>query len=153
MIQNTKITLDAKLTDSNLGVLLANVQRLEEEKPEEPAAEKAVQIDLLVLENTTVAVNLPQLRQSVPDIHLGRIEMRDIGRKEDTVTIAEAIGQVLEEILKSVMQSGVDLPGNMMDILEDTLKGVPLEGARDILEGATRGLNDTLRGLGGRERE
>ncbi len=92
------------------------------------------------------------LNGGLPTIHL-----KDIGKKSNGATAAEVADQLMSEISKSATKVVSSLGvGKMMDAAEGVMKGAEkmLEGgggdAKKLLEGATKGVGDSLKGVFGK---
>ena len=93
-----------------------------------------------------------EMNASLPSIHL-----KDIGKKSNGATAAEVADQLLTEINKSatkvVSSMGV---GKMMDAAKGAMGGATkmMEGsggdAKKMLDGATKGIGDSLKGVFGK---
>lgn len=141
--------------ETNIGVIERNAtggeKKAEKAKPDggakapeakggekaEKAEEEKIIIDHLLIDNVTVQLGpLP--------IPMPKIELRDIGRKSNGVTMAEAWDQVYDQISKNFNALGINLNGLIdglgTEALNQALKSVDptklleAKGVKDVLE-------------------
>lgn len=162
-VSGTEITMEAKRGGSNLQDLMNNASRLSQKEKEEPPAEKksekAFKIEKVIVEQTTARVAIPFLGGQTLDVPLPRVEMENLGGKNERVTPAEAIELFLAEILGSIQSAGASiLPGDVLASLGDSLKALPSEVVGQLkqapeavtgaVQDAAKGVGDTINSVG-----
>jgi uncharacterized protein YjbJ (UPF0337 family) len=158
-VTGSDIILEREGTTSNLQQLMANAQRLssgEEPPPDEPEGKKMV-IRRLVVDGTTVGVQLPVLNQNL-SVQVPDIEAEDIGGEGEEVTPAEALQEFIALILEAITRAGdgilpaeflqdingqlSNLSGELQDRLGDL--GSQFEGALEGVRGSVEGAPDQV---------
>ncbi len=130
------VNLEKREGKANYSVILANLGRFEsgEPAPDQPPAEeggKRMVIHKLLIEDITVHVDLLPVGGSLTrqEITIPRIEMQDIGSDTDKgVLISEISSIVLKAVLKSVIDSGIQLPGDVLKDLSGSLANLDSVG-------------------------
>ena len=107
VIEGPEFVYETKLTSSNIGKILDNVNKFTgpsapEEKSSGPA--KKIIIKHFVLEKAMVAVSAGGVTLPVP---VPRLELNDIGVKNGGDTPAQATAEVLQQVLGSVSKSAI----------------------------------------------
>lgn len=149
LISGGKLTLEQGRDGSNLSVIQRSAARFagREGKAEPPAAkaDKHIVIDHLVLENLKVGVSATAMRGQDLTFPLPRIDMHDLGAEEPT-TVAEAIREVLGEILRETVAAGAGvLPVGLTQSLRDALQAGAESGRS--LGGALKRVGESAGGL------
>lgn len=123
-ITESDIILDRKVSSSNLQDLMANAGRFSSQEKKE--SEKAMKIEKVLVEGTTVRVALPLSGGRTIGVGVPDIEMNDIGGQKDKVTPAEALQEFLGRILAAIGSAGSGiLPNDLLSGIGDSLKGLP----------------------------
>ncbi len=146
-ISGSHIILEKSASSSNLQVLLANAQRLaaggeDAPPPEDEASEKKMVIEKLLIDATTVGVQVPVLDKTF-NVDLPDVEKENIGGGEgEQVTPAEAMQEILAILLEQIREAGTGiLPGDLLNDLGDTLRTLPAD-----LRGRVGDTTERLRG-------
>ncbi len=164
-LSQSDIVLEKKGTSSNLQDLMRNAQRLASGEGKEPppsedeAAGKKMVIEKLLIDGTTVGVQVPLLEQTYR-VELPDVEKENIGGgDEEKVSPAEAMQEILAILLEQIREAGAGiLPGDLLNSLQDSLRSLPadlrgrvgetterLRGSVDsALEGLTSGSKDSV---------
>ncbi len=127
---------------------------------------KKVIIEHLYLRNGKIGVSADFLKGKSLTADLPTIHLKNIGKRSNGATAAEVADQLMSEISKSATKVVSSLGvGKMMDAAKGALKGAEkmlkeggatkmLEGgggeAKKMLEGATKGIGDSLKGVFGK---
>jgi len=127
---------------------------------------KKVIIEHLYVRDGKIGVSADFLQGKEMNAALPTIHLKDIGKKSNGATAAEVADQLLSEISKSATKVVSSLGvGKMMDAAKGAMKGAEkmlkeggatkiLEGgggdAKKMLEGATKGVGDSLKGVFGK---
>lgn len=162
LLSGPKITLEQGLRNSNLKQLIRNASRLvpeggdeaePEEEPEAPeGASKMIRVDLMTLENTTVAVSAPILRGKEFSYTLNNFELTNIGGEGNHLSVPKLLKAILTEILKQSVKGGEGtLPTELQAVLSTDIGG-SLDGAksqvRDALDTAAESLKEKAGEIG-----
>lgn len=119
---------------------------------------KKVIIEHLYMRNGKIGVSADFLQGKELNADLPTIHLKDIGKKSNGATAAEVADQLMSEISKSATKVVSSLGvGKMMDTAKGALKGAEnmlKEGgggdAKKMLEGATKGVRNSLKGVFGK---
>ena len=119
---------------------------------------KKVIIEHLYLRNGKIGVSADFLKGKSLTADLPTIHLKNIGKKSNGATAAEVADQLMSEISKSATKVVSSLGvGKMMDAAKGALQGAEKmlkEGgggdAKKMLEGATKGMGDSLEGVFGK---
>lgn len=129
------VNLEKREGKANYSVILANLGRFESSDPAPPQAPaeggKRMVIRRLLIEDITVHVDLLPVGGSLTQrqITIPKIEMQDIGSDSDRgVLISEISAIVLKAVLKSLIDSGIQLPGDMLRELSGGLANLESVG-------------------------
>ena len=133
-IDGAAITCEQKgLKDNNLRTLLRNIEAFAGSGGGKDSQTKVI-IDKFSFTNGTVAVKAPGLGETT--LPVPAVELTGIGQKSSGVTMAEAIPQLLNPIIKqtlgAVATANLKVPGLDKDALLGGLK----DGTAGLLEGA-----------------
>jgi len=155
LVKGARITLEQGLTSSNFSHLVKNASRLSGDSSakegKEEQTSKSIVIDSVILEDARVAVSSPVLQGKDIGFPLPRIEMKEIGRDGDEVTVAQAIQVFLAEILKATLKAGGGLiPEDLSGMVQGTLgtAGKAGEAIGDQLKEDGETLGDGLKSAG-----
>jgi uncharacterized protein involved in outer membrane biogenesis len=132
----------------------------------EAKGSKKVIIENLYLRDGKIGVSADFLQGKELNADLPTIHLKDIGKKSNGATAAEVTDQLMDEITKSATKVVSSLGvGKMMDAAKGALEGAEkmlkeggatkmLESgggdAQKMLEGATKGVGDSLKGVFGK---
>ncbi len=148
ILMDPSITLEQKLSGSNLKQLQKNASRFssgekadtqtEETAPEEEGDGKKVIIDLVKVEGTRMQVH-SNLLDEPKGVTIAPFEMTDFGRGNNAITVGQATAKFLTEVLKRTVTASADvLPddvteklGEGLDVLDSTVK----EGTKGVVGG------------------
>ncbi len=128
--QGIEVSLEKRDGKANYKVILDNLGRFESgaPAPQEPVAEKKggkrLVIRKLLIEDVKVSVDLLPIGGSLTrqDVTIPKIEMTNVGSDSDRgVLVADVAGIVIKAVLKSIIDSGIDLPGDMLKELSGGL--------------------------------
>ena len=119
---------------------------------------KKVIIENLYLRDGKIGVSADFLKGKSLNADLPTIHLKNIGKKSNGATAAEVADQLMSEISKSATKVVSSLGvGKMMDAAKGALQGAEKmlkEGgggdAKKMLEGATKGMGDSLKGVFGK---
>lgn len=148
-VSEPDIIYDRKVNTSNIDDLLANASSAEEEEAAPEEARKQLVIEKVLVEGSTIQVGLPFTEGRTMKANVPNIEINDIGKKNDRVSPAEAMKEVLDEMLAAFAKVGADrLKGG-----EDAVEKAADEAAGAINEAADE-VKEKLGGLlGGKKSE
>ena len=137
IIQAPEFIYETKLTSSNIGKILDNVNKFagsSEPAKQESASTKKIEIKRFVLEGAVVSVSAAGMTMPVP---VPRMEITDIGTAKGGVLPAEAAAEVLKRVLASVSQAAVTAiakdPAKFGKDAEDAVKKLG-SGLKGLLE-------------------
>lgn len=174
-IDGLKVSLEQRMTESNLGHLIRSSSRFgsEEETPmetEEAPEEvgKPMLIKLVEINGTKVALSSKTLNGTEVSIPIPDFEIKDIGQEKDTPPIAEGMRRLLTGILVACMdnltegvpgqvkaamggtvESALGAVGESVDGLKDSGKevdGAVLDAGKGVTDGVRKGLGGLLKG-------
>lgn len=139
VIANADVTYELGLKGSNLGVIQKNVERntkgggasAKEGKAPENGGKKLV-IDDLIIKDATVHVSAKGLKGNAVPVPLPDIHLQGIGRKSNGASPAEAVGQVLGALTKSVSAA---------------VAKVDVGGAAESIKKGAKSAGEALKGL------
>lgn len=153
-MKNASVTLEQKLSGSNVSKLIDNASRLQGEKKEEPkekpaASEKKIKIEKILLEGTKAGVVAPFTGGKALSVPIPRIEMNDLGGNKEPMNIPQAISAFFKEIVKAILSSGKNiLPADF-----DKQLGAAFSGATEAVgkagEKVMDSVGDAAKGIGG----
>jgi hypothetical protein len=112
---------------ANYSVILENMGRFERGEKAPPPAEregKRLIINRLLIEDINVTVDLLPVGGNLTrqQVHIPRIELHDIGSDTDRgVLVSQVSGIVVKAVFKSLIDSGIQLPGNILNELSGGL--------------------------------
>lgn len=136
VIRAPQFVYETRLTSSNLGAILAHVNKVagatERAALAADAPERRFAIKRLVVEDARVSIAALGVGATVP---VPPIEILDLGSEERGVTGAEAATIVLRRVLDSVVRAAVESAGR---------RGLDLGGAAERTGEAVRGLLDRV---------
>ncbi len=141
-IDRLQVTLEQGMGSSNLGKLTENASRFQggqetkEEKPAasegEKAAQKKIVIDRVAIQDAKVGLSAPLLQGKAVSFSIPQMELKDIGKKGDGATAAEAIALLVREILAQAIRAGGNLiPADLAGMLSKSLGGA-MEGIGNV---------------------
>lgn len=148
-----KITYELSGGKSNIQALADNVTQLagkeqaaqqgrKDAGKEEPASKQKIQIDNLLIKGGEVTLAVTGLGGEVMTVPLPEIHMTGIGADDDGASPAEAFGQIMAEINKSVTGAASGVLGGLKKGLEQGAEQLK-QGAEDMkkeVEGLGQGL-------------
>lgn len=154
-MKNASVTLEQKLSGSNISKLIDNASRLQGEKKEnEPkekpaASDKKIKIEKILLEGTKAGVVAPFTGGKAIAVPIPRIEMNNLGGNKEPMNIPQAISAFFKEIVKSILSSGKSLlPADF-----DKQIGAAFSGASEVVgkagEKVIDSVGDVTKGIGG----
>ena len=154
-MKNASVTLEQKLSGSNISKLIDNASRLQGEKKEEApkekqaASDKKIKIEKILLEGTKAGVVAPFTGGKALAVPIPRIEMNDLGGNKEPMKIPQAIGAFFKEIVKSILSAGKSiLPADF-----DKQIGAAVSGATEAVgkagEKVLDSVGDAAKGIGG----
>jgi hypothetical protein len=114
-VENPEFIYETKLISSNLGTILDNIEKSTGSDSPQPATSpsdgstKKIIIRHFVLDGAKVTVAVGNTSLVVP---LARLELTDIGVAKGGVTPAEAVAEILPQVLKLVTQTAVATLGD-----------------------------------------
>ncbi len=146
LLSGPKVTLEQGLRNSNLKQLIKNASRLVPEGDGEPAPEeeadapegasKMIRVDLMTLENTTVAASAPILQGQEFTYTLNNFELTNIGGEGNHLSVPKLLTKVLTEILKQSVKGGQgNVPPELQAVLSTDIGG-NLDDAKSQVRGA-----------------
>jgi len=107
IIQGPKFVYETKLTSSNIGKILDNVNKFagsSEPPAKDTSPGKKIEIKRFVLEDAVVAVSIGGATIPVP---VPRMELTNIGTAKGGVLPSEAAGEIMNRVLAAVSQAAV----------------------------------------------
>jgi hypothetical protein len=123
-----EITFEGGLGGNNLSKILANIQGQDEKDKQattkkEQSSSKKIQVDDILISGGKINVNTSLLGGKGTSLSLPEIHLSNLGQGGDGITPAELSEKilhiVLEDTLKAVAQSGVDLGKDMTGALKN----------------------------------
>jgi hypothetical protein len=160
-VEGPEITLEQGLRSSNIGVIRKNVEQFvgtgggaeepgDDDEGDAGAGGRRVRIDRLVISGARLSVSTPALMGRAVSLSVPEIELTDLGKETEPMTIAEALDLVLATVTRTVLEvagSSVDL-GKYADSLKVGLGGVgeAAEGVQKEAEGVIKGIKGILGG-------
>lgn len=160
-IDAPKITYERTLKTSNIKTILDHVKALAgddrgdtkepEETPEKPASDKPAKkiiIKKIALTNTSALVTTSLISTKGATVTVPDIILTDIGTEKNGATSAEAVQEILTQVLNSVIKAYKD--GDALDAIK--VNGKSLEEAADALKNSGKSLEEateTVKGLKG----
>lgn len=132
-ISDPTMVIERRSGTTNLQALLDNASAQAEEDeqdstpPEEKQpSEKAVKIERVLVEGTTVKAVIPMSAGKDVSLTLPTLEMTDLGGQKEKTTPAEAMRIFIAEILSETTQVGGDLiPEDMLAGINESIEGLP----------------------------
>ena len=135
LIDGPELTFEAGTSGSNLSRIQKNVEAYSPSEPKEKAeAQRKVEIGLVRVTNGKVTAMLPQLRQPPIEKALPDLELRDIGKKGEGATVAEAGKQ----IIGAMASAAVKASGGAEELLKRGAQALGGEAGKSV---------DKVRGL------
>ncbi len=107
VVENPEFTYETTLLSSNLGAILANIERATGGPQPTPAADepaKKIIIRHFVLEGAKVTVTVGKTSLELP---LAKLELHDVGAAKGGVTPAEAAKEIAPQVLAMVTKTAV----------------------------------------------
>ena len=152
-IDAPEVTYEMGLSGSNIGKIQENVEAFagppsKEEDPEEDEAEgKKIQINHFVFKNAKIGLSAKLLQGSQLSVPLPSVELHDIGKESDGVSIAQAAKEVFTPLTKQITAvasaaltgakelaaSGVDAAKKAGGVVTDTAKGA-VQGVKGLFK-------------------
>jgi hypothetical protein len=146
-VEGPEITYEAAFGGSNIGKILENIQAVAsggQTDPNQPGAQKALQVDEFVISGAKLNVTASVLGGSAMTLPLPEIRLTDLGQGEKGITAAElsakAFGEVVEAAAKAVAANAMKIGGNVTQTAEDV--GTDL---KDRAKKATSGVTDIFK--------
>lgn len=143
---------------ANYEVILENLKRFESEEPDPEGTSHPFVIEEVRVTNIMVHTNLaPVIGQlTTMDIELDEIVLQDVGSEGKPVGLDKVIALVIQAVFASIVQSGIELPGDILNGLGEGLEqlvsleaaGVIVDGAVEIIGGTVEGVGKGLEGIG-----
>lgn len=141
-IDQLQVTLEQGMGSSNLGKLVENASRFQaapgakEEKPAasegEKTAQKKIVIDRVTIRDAQVGLSAPLLQGKAVSFSIPQMELKDIGKKGNGATAADAIALLVREILAQAIRAGGNLiPADLAGMLSKSLGGA-MEGMGNV---------------------
>jgi hypothetical protein len=146
-VQGPEITYEAAFGGSNIGKILENIKAVAasgQTDPNQPGAQKALQVDEFVISGAKLNVTASVIGGSAMTLPLPEIRLANLGQGEKGITAAElsakAFGEVVEAAAKAVAASAVKLGGDVTKAAENV--GAD---AKDRVKKATSGVTDLFK--------
>lgn len=145
VIEAPLVSVVGKGLETNLGAVLANAETEGSAEPDgEPgAASKRFRVDLIRITDAQFEYEFPGVQPG--KVTLPTIEIRDIGNEQGgTVMLADIFVQILRSMASEATRiSGVDLPDELEDALQDMVSGSEaVKGVGDLLKVFGESLSD-----------
>lgn len=123
-----EINLEKRDGKANYKVILDNLGRFEsgEAAPADEEGGKRLMIRKLLIEDVQVSVDLMPIGGSLTrqNVTIPKIEMENVGSDDQGALVSEVMGVVIKAVLKSIVDSGMQLPGNMLKEIAGGLDGL-----------------------------
>ncbi|MGN0867322.1 MAG: AsmA family protein [Oligosphaeraceae bacterium] len=156
LVEKPAITYEVGLGESNIGVILKNVDKFaatfeKEEKtkketsPEEEKAGKKVVIDEVSVSGGQVRLSATILQGNAAPIPLPTVTLHDLGKESDGVSPVAATREVLTKVLGSVTEVGKKALDSLGDGAKKAAEALG-DGAKKAGEALEKGM-DKLRNL------
>lgn len=155
-IKGPEITIDTKLTKTNLGEILDQVEKSTgggkkptEDTKGQSAASKKLKIQEITITDGKLRVANSALVGAGVAVPIPTIVIHDVGTGEnkDETDMAGVLTRIIAEMLKAAGNVASQLPGEVGDLVKGAAKdagGVLQKGAEGVLKGA----GDAVKGIG-----
>ena len=156
-IVEPRITLEQDISKSNIKRLIDNASRFETggageseagSKESQEAASKVI-IDKVRVDNAQITVASSLLPKNI-EFRLPTLELNDIGKEGEGVTVAKAITIFLQKVLTSSLAAGKGvIPDNVAEVLGTGAQAVEqvLDTGKETVSTVTEGVKQGLTGL------
>jgi len=149
-IDAPEVTYEMGLSGSNIGKIQENVEAFSgpsSEEEEDEAEGKKIQINHFVFKNAKIGLSAKLLQGSQLSVPLPSVELNDIGKEEDGISIAKAAKEVFTPLTnqitavakagianaKELAASGVDAARKAGGAVTDTAKGA-IKGVKGLFK-------------------
>ena len=154
-IQAPEVTYELGGSGSNVDAIQKNVDAFvkkyagasdSKEKSEVKEGGTKMVIDHVYVKGGKVNISATLLGGKSMTVPLPDIHLKDIGKKEKGATPGEVVKSIIGALNKSILKAVAPL--NLDKVGE--VAGKTVEGAKDVVEGATKGVTDSVKGLFGK---
>ncbi len=147
------ITYEQGVRRNNIGTLLQDLEKKAEEIPEEDEEKEDVPgknlvIEELIISDARLNASFTAMEGRTVALSLPTIEMTDLGKEREPMTVAEVIREVLAVVAASAGQAvagATDLVGEGAEAARDAARGL----TEDATEAASEGIGRVREGIGG----